>query len=39
MLESIKRLLARVTRHAEGDAIAGWARRAGHVYKLSLIHI
>ena len=33
MLESIKRLLARVTRHAEGDAIAGWARRAGHVYK------
>ena len=29
MLESIKRLLARVTRHAEGDAIAGWARRAG----------
>ena len=33
MLESIKRLLARVTRHAEGDAIAGWARRAGHVHK------
>ena len=33
MLESIKRLFGRVTRHAEGDAIAGWARRAGHVYK------
>ena len=32
MLESIKRLLALVTRHAEGDAIAGWARRAGHAY-------
>jgi len=33
MLESIKRLLARATRRAEGDAIAGWARRAGHVHK------
>jgi len=33
MLESIKHLLARATRRAEGDAIAGWARRAGHVHK------
>jgi hypothetical protein len=33
MLESIRHLLARATRRAEGDAIAGWARRAGHVYK------
>jgi hypothetical protein len=33
MLESIKRLLASAARHAEGEAIAGWARRAGHVYK------
>ena len=33
MLEAIKRLLERTTRRAEGDAIAGWARRAGHVYK------
>jgi hypothetical protein len=33
MLESIRRLLERATRRAEGDAIAGWARRAGHVYK------
>ena len=33
MLESIRRLLASATRRAEGDAIAGWARRAGHVHK------
>ncbi len=33
MIESIKRLLERASRRAEGDAIAGWARRSGHVYK------
>ncbi|HEV7576989.1 MAG TPA: hypothetical protein VGO85_13170 [Caldimonas sp.] len=33
MLGSIKGLFARAARHAEGDAIAGWAKRAGHVYK------
>ena len=33
MLAAIRSLFARAARHAEGDAIAGWARRAGHVYK------
>lgn len=33
MLESIKSLFARAARHADGDAIAAWARRAGHVHK------
>ncbi len=33
MLESIRRLFERAARRAESDAIAGWARRAGHVYK------
>jgi hypothetical protein len=33
MLDSIKSLIERATRRAEGDAIAGWARRAGYVHK------
>jgi hypothetical protein len=33
MLGSIKALIARATRRAESDAIAGWARRAGYVHK------
>ena len=33
MLGSIRSLFARVSRRAEGDAIAGWARRAGYRYK------
>ena len=33
MRESISRLFARVARRAEGDAIAGWARRAGYRHK------
>ena len=33
MLGTIKELFERAARRAEGDAIAGWARRAGHVYK------
>jgi len=33
MLEAIKGLFARAARRAEGDAIAGWAKRSGHVYK------
>jgi len=33
MLEAIKGLFARAARRADGDAIAGWAKRSGHVYK------
>jgi hypothetical protein len=33
MLGTIKSLIERATRRAENDAIAGWARRAGHVHK------
>ena len=33
MLGSISRLFARAARRAEGDAIAGWARRAGYRHK------
>jgi hypothetical protein len=33
VLDSIKAMFERATRRAEGDAIAGWARRAGHVHK------
>jgi hypothetical protein len=33
MLGAIKGLFARAARHAESDAVAAWARRAGHVYK------
>ena len=33
MLGTIKSLIERATRRAESDAIAGWARRAGHVHK------
>ena len=33
MLDRSRRLFARATRRAERDAIAGWARRAGYVYK------
>ena len=33
MLEAIQSLFARAARRAEGDAIAGWAKRNGHVYK------
>jgi hypothetical protein len=33
MLGSIKELFERAARRAEGDAIAGWARRTGYVHK------
>ena len=33
MLGSIKGLFERAARRAQGDAIAGWARRAGYVHK------
>ena len=33
MLGSLKGLLTRAARPAEGDAIAAWAQRAGQVYK------